>query len=64
MPWTAILVNDDEDLSPAIPVFHFAPKGIRPISQLHALIAVEINTDPNVMVFGEIESERLDSLAV
>jgi hypothetical protein len=52
------------DLSPTIRVFDSTPIGVGPISQLHPLIAVEGHAEPSIIVLGEFEPERLDSLAV
>jgi len=52
------------DLLPTIPVFNSAPIGVRPISQLHALIAVEGHAESSIIVLGEFEPKGLDWFAV
>jgi hypothetical protein len=58
------LLQQPRDLSPTSPSFRLAPKCILPVPQLHSLIAIEINAESRIIVFGEFEPERLDSLAV
>jgi len=52
------------NVSPTIPVLHFAPKGVRAIPQLYPLIAVEIHAELRIVVVGEFKPEGLDLLPI
>jgi hypothetical protein len=45
------------DLSPTSPNSYPAPVGIPPVPELHSLIAIEINAQFRLIIFGKLEAE-------
>jgi hypothetical protein len=52
------------DLSLKTPNFHAAPIGVLLVTELHSLIAIVVNTQSGIIIFGKLEPKRLDSLNV